>query len=902
MPVNNNNYEIPHVEVDDTFESWRRKTNDDIIDKANMLKLYEMAIASPTGGGITASVATDGGVDIQLNSIIQKGVTFLNVDVGFSGGVFINNDVLNLNRDGTPAEIMGATAGIVLGSSTGGFTMDGGHAAAGETYSINGFTGPYWLNNNGFWFTEQGLRLDSWTGTQIKFGSSGSNNLLDFCGPGQGYTTDPGMTYPSDGGEYGIRANEIRVYNNRRDPVVNILDDGTVEFTSGVNRKRVEQTDHGFTFGNVIRFDGTDYIKAYAGATAGDGTTYDVLNAEVVGIVSRIVGHTGGGGMTGSTFDVTFNGEVRGDFSTVTGTDYLTPGCIYYLSTTGEGLLTPNQPSSVGLTYDTVVSKPILYALGQTAGLIIPYRGQIITPESATIATYMATGGVYGTADIYNTHRIAITNTHGFTSGDVISQVDTTLDSTGYTLANRMDETARSVLGIAGVEDTAANTINIITSGLITGHDNISFAGNNPGHYCVGSNYGGLSADAEPWTGYYKPVATILDAATAVVHVGGVQTGRPENGFVAAGGAESAVTDFSSGGGASNYFINGNLYYWRRGLATSSAHTGTADIFFADRWKRTSGPSGGTGATYDFSLQRKSFDDVQDIVPGNPDYYFDIKGSFATGAAGSTTGYYSRFEQRLENSNKFSQRTLNVSLYAKSTVAGGTVGISFVRSSDGISETKSDIGEFVPTTSWKRYTKTFSSPVGTTMDNNNSYCGVAFYTTDMNRYLGEMHTGTLSVAQLKLEEGQGSISYPEVDKQRELERCERFYQTSYPNDKYPGSSTLVTTRQANTSSPEFIITGLEKSGYIFPVKMRSTPAVSIWSPSGSTANAFNKTTGKDLTRSAGGRGAVGGRRSTVSTKAALISSDTELGCEIHIVGGYVPLDVITFHYEADSEL
>ena len=42
MPVNNNNFEIENVELADTFEFWRTKTNDAIIAKLNYLKLYDL--------------------------------------------------------------------------------------------------------------------------------------------------------------------------------------------------------------------------------------------------------------------------------------------------------------------------------------------------------------------------------------------------------------------------------------------------------------------------------------------------------------------------------------------------------------------------------------------------------------------------------------------------------------------------------------------------------------------------------------------------------------------------------------------------------------------------------------------------------------------------------------------
>ena len=79
MAVDNNNFNIADVSISNTFESWRVKTNDEIIDKLNRLKLYDIQITSATGGGITTDVAVAGGkLNIELNPIIQKGVTFLN--------------------------------------------------------------------------------------------------------------------------------------------------------------------------------------------------------------------------------------------------------------------------------------------------------------------------------------------------------------------------------------------------------------------------------------------------------------------------------------------------------------------------------------------------------------------------------------------------------------------------------------------------------------------------------------------------------------------------------------------------------------------------------------------------------------------------------------------------------
>ena len=935
MPVNNNNFEIQNVELADTFEFWRTKTNDDIIAKLNYLKLYDLGISSATGGGITANVATSlGKLNIALNDVIQKGVTFTE-DVGFCGGVLISSDILNLNRDDEGSVLMGSTCGLVLGPSTGGYTADGGWLEAGQSFSINGFTGPYWLNNSGYWFTEQDLRFDRQEGTKIQFGSTGTNNHLVFCGPGQGYTTDPGITAQTTESR-GLNANTIRIYNmatrgtnvlggaggsryhgTNKNQVAEILDDGTIHFTSGVNKKRIEQSSHGFTFGHVVRFDGTNYLKSFAGATAGDGTTYESYFSETVGIVSDVLGATGGG----NTFDITFSGEVRGDFSdVVVGSSELTPGCIYYLSTTGEGMITNTQPSGTGLTYDKVVSKPVLYALGATSGLILAYRGQEIKPDSATIAYYGATGGALGTADIYHTSRISITNIHGFTSGNVISYYTDSAGS-GYTLASRLNDledstkavdTARSVVGIVGIENTSANTVTVISSGLITGNDNISFTNMNTGHHVLGTTYGGLSADNNDFDlagGWYKPICTILDANNAVVHIGGVQPVRATD--YAGGGAAGENRNYAGSNIPTKTLINGSFYYWRRGIGIDSvsAYGLTADTYFADRWKRTSGASAtAVGATHDFSIQRQTFNDVQDDVPGSPKYYAEVKGTYATGDAGSTHGYFHRVEQRMEDSKALDERLMTLSFYYKAKeVAGATVGVSFLKSVDGVSETKKDIGEFKPTSiaTWKRYSTTFVTPEGKTATNDNSYNAVALYTVDMDRY-GAGHTGfpgTLQLAQVKLEEGNGTMSYPEVDPQEELRRCERYYHNSYPVDKYPGNSTMITTQNPKSNAIQFMVPQNGRHVHKFSESMRITPtSLAIWSPTGLTGNAFNVTAQRDLTKTAGTSGLLGGRRASINANPALITADVPTAADIHIVAGFAALDIIAFHYEADSEL
>lgn len=110
----------------------------------------------------------------------------------------------------------------------------------------------------------------------------------------------------------------------------------------------IAQAGHGLAVGDVVRLDGTDYIKAQANSEA---------NAEAVGIVSEVA-------------DVdNFTLCVGGYISTLSG---LTAGSVYYLDDDTAGLLTLTEPPDVG-----DVSKPLLIADTTTSGWIFNMRGFI---------------------------------------------------------------------------------------------------------------------------------------------------------------------------------------------------------------------------------------------------------------------------------------------------------------------------------------------------------------------------------------------------------------------------------------------------------------------------------------------------------------------------------------------
>lgn len=121
--------------------------------------------------------------------------------------------------------------------------------------------------------------------------------------------------------------------------------------------KAVTQTGHGLAVGDVVRFNGTNYVKAQADTPA---------NAEVVGIVSAVAGS--------NDFTLLYSGRI-------TGLSGLSAGSVYFLSESSAGALTTTEPTASG-----DVSKPLLIALSTTVGVFFNWRGMEITVDESRLS------------------------------------------------------------------------------------------------------------------------------------------------------------------------------------------------------------------------------------------------------------------------------------------------------------------------------------------------------------------------------------------------------------------------------------------------------------------------------------------------------------------------------------
>ncbi len=254
---------------------------------------------------------------------------------------------------------------------------------------------------------------------------------------------------------------------------------------TGGTATKIAQTGHGFSLGEVVRFDGTKYVRAQADIEQ---------NADVIGIVTEIV--------NANSFEITTSGIITFE-SGVT----FTTGQAYFLSATQAGKLTTVEPTAVGN-----ISKPLLIALSSTSGLFYNWRGIEITKEVDIDAllplqagnagnVLMSDGTSAGWRSIAEaTATVEVTAPNSFTVGQLVRVTNN--PSAPYALAQANTASNAVVFGIVSAASPASYTVT--TFGKVTQLSGLS-AGT---LYYLSDTNPGLMVSAEPTsaTAISKPV------------------------------------------------------------------------------------------------------------------------------------------------------------------------------------------------------------------------------------------------------------------------------------------------------------------------------------------------------------------------------------------------------------
>lgn len=365
-----NLYQIPEVELGDTFNVWRDTTNTQTY-KLNKLKVYD-GVSSST---IEMTVSDGGTFSAVLADNIGKGVTFLN-PVVFSSGVTFNGDVtfnattFTVNANAVTIDdyaiVLGDTAGVtdalINAEGGGGILLKRGGGVTAEwvwrgTF-VHGITGMWQANAHiGFSGATFGLVPQSngvlpvhGSGLRIDGGGTAEHGLQINLTTASGTSTDRDIDF-------------VRYAPEGSTAFMSVLGGSThsarpfVRISDGVNRKTIAKTGHGFVFGTPIRANGSDWAAAEADSAE---------NAEVVGIVSRVIDL--------NNFELTFIGEIFGPFTSVTEDGgNLSTGRTYYLSPYNAGKITVTQPTASGS-----VHKAVLVATSPTSAVVIPFTGGVL--------------------------------------------------------------------------------------------------------------------------------------------------------------------------------------------------------------------------------------------------------------------------------------------------------------------------------------------------------------------------------------------------------------------------------------------------------------------------------------------------------------------------------------------
>jgi hypothetical protein len=225
--------------------------------------------------------------------------------------------------------------------------------------------------------------------------------------------------------------------------------------------------------------------------------------------------------------------------------------------------------------------------------------------------------------------------------------------------------------------------------------------------------------------------------------------------------------------GRKNLFINGGFDVWQRGTSLAGATS-----YLADRWFN------GTTETQ----SRQAFTVGQTEVGGNPTYYH-------RGSSGSTEWY--GLKQRIENVGTTAGREVTLSYWAKGSSAFTNApyrGQNF--GSGGSSDVNAALSTANITTSWARYTHTFTLPSisGKTV-------GAGSY-LQINLIRANVNNITIDLANCQLELGSVATDFEHRSYGEELHLCQRYYEiiakpTAADDSPYFGIGHGVKTDQIN---------------------------------------------------------------------------------------------------------
>ena len=508
-----NTYPIPEVALGDTFNTWRDITNTNIY-KANKIKIYDGFSSS----SIDLTLSSGGTFTTELATNVNKGITFMlpvnfQSGVTFNGAVTFNASTFTVNANVVTIDDYNIVLGDTTGASDAAINTAGGGGLllkhTGNTYtewlwradSVHGVTG-VWRSNTHIGFSGATSGLYPHSGGVLPVYGSGIRI-------GGGSTSDHGLlvSLSNDGGVAGTTSNRnisfSRYAPSGSTAFMTVLSGTTygaypyVNIPSGVNKKTVRQSAHGFSFGTPIRLTVSGYTLASA---------QDSESAEVFGVVSNVI--------SDNEFETTFLGEIFGNFSSVLISGIgstLSVGTVYYLHPFQEGKYN-NTPSSQAGT----VHKAVLIGTGASSGIVLPYTGGVISDnivlsDSSSLTTPISQYNTFKIGDVVRFRAGSTTLSYTYTTGSG-GTISNTYANGIYVLGQANSKAEAEIAGVVtrifpysvgGIETGINYRFSVLMDGFfdLTSFSGISVMnGSVAGNLTTGSVYY-LNSDAVGTTG-----------------------------------------------------------------------------------------------------------------------------------------------------------------------------------------------------------------------------------------------------------------------------------------------------------------------------------------------------------------------------------------------------------------
>ena len=277
--------------------------------------------------------------------------------------------------------------------------------------------------------------------------------------------------------------------------------------------------------------------------------------------------------------------------------------------------------------------------------------------------------------------------------------------------------------------------------------------------------------------------------------------------------ADITAGDTAARAGRKNLIINGGFDVWQRGTSFTNNNS---VIYAADRYATFS-----NGAS---TTSQQAFTFGQTDVASNPKYY--LRWDVSTYSSGD------RIYQRIEDVITTSGQSVTLSYWAKAETATTMVPqATQAFGSGGSTAVTTAIDSVALTTSWQKFTRTFTLPSvsGKTIGAGSFLeVGLLRFTTS--------YTGYVDITNVQLELGSVATDFEHRSYGEELALCQRYFCKSFQYATTPANDTNED--NGGWGGINAYTTGYARSGkQFYPTRMRTSPTIVVYNSTSYEGNA-----------------------------------------------------------------